>query len=280
MSGCTDLPTGPQLGAEQVVGTGSSVDNQTVQGCVIEGYCVLPPISGGGSTCDPHLQLDWSCDDGGGDCMTSQPGTETDLLAPASCPEPRNPRGGDGYDPMPGDTCNTGDPAFDSPAVKQGLQDLWSRSNPTAPQAQRLEQAGWIVQDANGSFRMAPFTITTQGPCHVNGNFSPPAGAVAWVHTHPFQSREVQTICGALKQADPSAPGGFRDVVGPDGRLVYPEYRNKPSTLDHWAMNDVNAIMARLGRNALAGVIIDADHTTVYTENPGDGTTVLPRCFY
>jgi hypothetical protein len=37
---------------------------------------------------------------------------------------------------------------------------------------------------------------------------------------------------------------------------------------------------AQLGQGLLAGVIIDADHTTVYTENPGDGASVHPRCGY
>jgi hypothetical protein len=38
-----------------------------VQGCVSDGYCILPPISGGG--CDPYEEADWSCDDD--DCMSS-----------------------------------------------------------------------------------------------------------------------------------------------------------------------------------------------------------------
>jgi hypothetical protein len=57
------------------------------QGCVIDGLCLLPPISGG--WCDPYEELDWSCDDdGGGDCMTSV-GTPTDpegATTVQSCP--------------------------------------------------------------------------------------------------------------------------------------------------------------------------------------------------
>jgi hypothetical protein len=127
---------------------------------------------------------------------------------------------------------------------------------------------------------MVPFTVTAQGPCGINGNFNAPSGAVAWVHTHPFRNGEVQTICGAVKQPDPSAPGGYRDVIGPNGQPVYPQYRNNPSIPDRELMNDINATMALLGRNWLAGVIIDANQTTVYSENASEGTSPLPRCGY
>jgi hypothetical protein len=164
--------------------------------------------------------------------------------------------------------------------VKQGLKELWARSNASALQAQRLEQAAWIIQNPDGTFGMAPFSVTAQGPCRVNGNFNAPPGAVAWVHTHPFTRDEVQTICGALKQPDPTAPGGYRDVLGPNGQPVYPVYRNNPSITDRELLSDVNDAMTRAGRDQLAGVIIDANRTTVYTEIPGDSPTAFPRCGY
>ena len=127
---------------------------------------------------------------------------------------------------------------------------------------------------------MAPFVVTAQGPCSINGNMNAPPGAVAWVHTHPFRTGEVQTICGAMKLADPSTPGGFRDVIGADGRPVYPVYDNKPSFPDRELMSDVNSTRAQLGQPLLSGLIIDHNQTTFYTEVPGDVTTVLPRCGY
>jgi hypothetical protein len=136
------------------------------------------------------------------------------------------------------------------------------------------------LQRLDGSYFTVPFSITAQGPCSLNGNLNAPQGAVGWVHTHPFTTGEVQTICGAIKQPDPSAPGGFRDAVGPNGQPLYPVYDNRPSFPDHELMNDMNATRAQLGQPLLAGVIIDANQTTVYTENPADGTTVLPRCGY
>jgi hypothetical protein len=72
------------------------------QGCVIDGLCLLPPISGG--WCDPYEELDWSCDDdGGGDCMTSV-GTPTDpegATTVQSCPGGGGDPGGGGTTPPP-----------------------------------------------------------------------------------------------------------------------------------------------------------------------------------
>lgn len=42
----------------------------------------------------------------------------------------------------------------------------------------------------------------------------------------------------------------------------------------------MNDAMTLLGRDQLSGVIIDANQTTVYSENPGDGTSSFPRCGY
>ncbi len=64
LGACADSPTltdqqrAPDLAAPAL---------DEVQGCVSDGYCVLPPISGGG--CDPYEEADWSCDDD--NCMTS-----------------------------------------------------------------------------------------------------------------------------------------------------------------------------------------------------------------
>lgn len=291
-SGCHDLPTGPLPDPSDVGGLLSGECTKQTDGTYL-----CPPISS-----DPGT--------GSEPCMESTGGEDPESMIVQSCPPSGGPgdgstgpapgdgstggdtpiHGGDGRstqppprDPPPTevvDTCDTGDAAFDDPIIMQGLKDLWTRSNPVAPQAQRLEQAAWIIHDAGGSFRMAPFITTRQGPCNVNGNFNPPAGAVAWVHTHPFWSGEVQTVCGALKQPDPYVPGGFRDVLGPDGQPVYPEYRNSPSIPDRELLNDINATMEMLGRNPLAGVIIDANQITVYSENSSDGTAVFPRCSY
>lgn len=269
---CTDAPTGPSLDPGAV---GPSRIG------------VWAP--GGGGKCDPWQDVNWCEGDSGGEpCITGEPltgGEPEEYVGVQGCGTGGGGPGGDGGDddgeePPPADTCRTGDPALDSPAVKQGLKDLWARSNPTLAQAQRLEQAAWILQNPDGTFRMATFSVTVQGPCGVNGNLNAPPGAVAWVHTHPFTRNEVQTICGALKQPDPTAPGGYRDVLGPNGQPVYPVYRNLPSIPDRELLQDMNDAMTLVGRDQLSGVIIDANQTTVYSENPGDGTTSFPRCVY
>lgn len=65
LSGCTDTPTQPDHpSARDVAPAGPVLDDQ-VQGCVLEGLCILEPISP--APCDPWTSLDW-CE---GDCMTS-----------------------------------------------------------------------------------------------------------------------------------------------------------------------------------------------------------------
>jgi hypothetical protein len=268
---CADSPTAPSINPEH--------SNPSE-------HVYYPPEDDGG--CNPWTDANFCRGrSGAGDCITSNPGTydsEQDAAGVQTCGGGGGGGGGTTEPPPPpppaADTCLVGDEALDNPAVKQGLQDLWTRSNPDAPQAQRLEQAGWVVRRSDGSYYMAPFIVTQQDPCSINGNLKPPLGAVAFVHTHPFRAGEVMTICGAMKYPDPSAPGGFRDIVGPDGQRVYEVYDNKPSVPDRQLMNTINHFQSQYGIAPLSGLIIDHDRTTIFTESQGDGTTVLPRCGY
>lgn len=74
--------------------------------------------------------------------------------------------------------------------------------------------------------------------------------------------------------------GGWRDIVGPDGQPVYPVYDNRPSFPDRAVMDAMNGVRSQRGQNLIAGVIINANQTTVYSEDPGEGTTTFPRCGY
>lgn len=59
-----------------------------IQGCVSGGVCTLEPIvvdGGGSGGCDPYLEADWSCDDGGGPCMTSVSDPAGDLATVQGC---------------------------------------------------------------------------------------------------------------------------------------------------------------------------------------------------
>lgn len=168
---------------------------------------------------------------------------------------------------------------LDDPAVRQVLWNLWQQSNADAPQTQRLEQAAWIVLNADGSLGMAPFTdLTEQGPCAVNGNMLAPANAVAWVHTHPFRRGEELVVCGAYKRLDPA--GNWIDVIGPDGRPDYPEYDNRPSADDRAVLEAINDFRKQHNLDLLSGVIIDHDRTTAFTEDAAEQPRPFPRCGY
>lgn len=288
LSGCTDAVTLPQADAPAPsLTTAVEADSGDYQdpSCCEKVIVIVPGPDP--AECDPYTSLNWC--DGGGDCMTTQPshGDDPELMTPnagsTGCagggggpvPPPPPPT----TEPLPSDTCRTGEPALDAPAVKAGLKDLWDRSNPNAPQAQRLEQGAWIVQNADGSYGMAPFATSLQGPCNINGNYNPPPNAIAWVHTHPFTAGETMTICGAYKTRDP-ATGAWRDIIGPDGRPVYPVYNNRPSIDDHGTMADMNETLAMNGRDILMGVVIDHQQTSIYNESTAAGYTIRSRCGY
>jgi hypothetical protein len=106
LGACADSPThsdpqrAPDLQAQ---------DGQ-VQGCVVDGLCALPPISGG--WCEPWMELDWDCDEGG-ECITSvsDPTDPEGEMSVQSCPgggAGGGTGGGDGADGDGGD--GGGDP--------------------------------------------------------------------------------------------------------------------------------------------------------------------------
>lgn len=122
LGACADSPTQPDQQRAPDVAAPAQDEQVAPQGCVIDGLCVLPPISGG--WCDPYEELDWSCDDGGGECMTSV-GDPTDpegATTVQSCPPGGGDTGGDGGDlggttpPPPGDD----DPGTVCPPLETG----------------------------------------------------------------------------------------------------------------------------------------------------------------
>lgn len=262
LAGCTDAPTTPRGASKGMAGLGPSRDDQRAQGCVIDGYCVLPPISGGG--CDPHLELDWSCDDGGGDCMTALPVGNTDsvYVGLSGCiPDPTKPGGGTEplpSEPEPGDSCSTGDPIVDAPTVSQGLRDLWARSNPDANLAQRREAAGYIVQTAAG-FAIVPITTTSAGfGCvEFTANFPATGTVVGFVHTHPYQVDETIIDC---------------DLT------TVQAYTGAPSDADRRASSLLGSLLGRSG--PLPGYIIDKDGYYRFDGAGNTATPRIPRCGY
>ncbi|HEU0298782.1 MAG TPA: hypothetical protein VFR37_04990 [Longimicrobium sp.] len=261
---CADAPTAPQAG--RINPTGPSYD-QTVQGCVSDGYCVLPPISGGG--CDPWEDLNW-CEDDGGQCMTSQPGTgDPEFVGIAGCPGtgPGGPGGGGTQPPPsepppptePGDTCNTGDAVVDDPQVSDGLQDLWARSNPDANLAQRRETAGWIVEYPAGQFSIVPITTTSAsfGCADFTVQFPTTGTVVGFVHTHPYQVDETIIDCDLTSVQD---------------------YTGAPSDEDRVASKLLGNALGR--SDPLPGYIIDKDGYYRFEGTRYTATPRLPRCGY
>lgn len=272
-----------------VLATGACADSplattspETVRHSEMGAY--VPPGDGGG--CDKYTDPNFCQGPGTGTCITSSLGTDdpTEFVGVQSCPG--GDGGGSGESPPPPpppspDSCLTGVDAFDTPAVRQGMKDLWTRSNPDAPQAQRREQGGWIVRAPNGTYSMVRLVNSVSEPCRLNGNFNAPQGAVAFVHTHPFRRGEVQTSCDPVRVEDPSAPGVFLDFIGPDGQRVYQVYDNQPSLPDRDLMSLINSVRGELtNQPLLAGVIMDRDRITVYTHDPAMEPEPFPRCGY
>jgi hypothetical protein len=113
---CADSPT--QSEHQRSSGIAVPVGDEQVapQGCVVGGLCTLPPISGG--WCDPYEELDWSCDDGGGECMTSveDPTDPEEAMTVQSCPSPGGGSGGGVTTPPP----SGGDPGTICPSSDTG----------------------------------------------------------------------------------------------------------------------------------------------------------------
>lgn len=96
LGACADSPT--QLDQRRAPDLAAPARDDLVapQGCVLDGLCVLPPISGGPDLCDPWEELDWSCNDDD-DCMASvgEPADPEGATTVQGCP-------GGGGDPGPG----------------------------------------------------------------------------------------------------------------------------------------------------------------------------------
>jgi hypothetical protein len=260
LSACSDSPVEPEPSAENAVASRSGAW-----------------IPGDPGECDPYLDANW-CKDSG-ICEMSGPTPPDDSLSVQSCPGGGTGGGGTAPPAPPApDTCKTSNPLVDDPAVQAGFKDLWTRSRISEPQAQRLETVAWIIRSPDGTLSLANFEYTERGPCGANGNWYPPPGAIAVVHTHPFAAREEMVVCGPLKRPLPN--GGWADIVRPDGRPVYQRYSNQPSWPDRDLINNViNRIRRAEGKEPLDAYVIDHERITRYGFN---GLKDVPynRCGY
>lgn len=137
-------------------------------------------------------------------------------------------------DPEP---CETNNPVINSEEVQKGFDKLWSKSNASANFAQRREQAGWMVQKADGSYYVHAWRIDNSlnaiGGCdgltteELQATL-PREGAgaiVGFVHTHPYSTGEsVPDLCqlgledytGQESDFDRDALEGINDFLGRD----------------------------------------------------------------
>lgn len=229
----------------------------TLMGCVSEGECALEPLV---VTAEQPEDTDYTdpCDvnpfgqectgpygDGGG---YSSGGGDGGSGGDGS---------GDSSDPDAAtDPCNTGDPLIDSPEVQAGFDSIWAQSNysPEAPQSERREVGGWIIQTASG-YSFQQFTNVETKPCGIDlPPDGKPANAVGFVHTHPWAIGEKQTSCEPIMFA---------------GRAFYPEYKGESSNWDDKAAEALN----------LPGYILDANGITKFDKS---GATLArhDRCGY
>lgn len=126
LGGCADNPMLSDHPTPDLASGAAVADAQvTPQGCVVGGVCLLPPISGG--WCEPWMELDWDCSDGGGTCMTSvgEPTDPEEAITVQGCPGGdgggggRGP-GGDGGPGSGGTTPPGGDPGTICPMATTG----------------------------------------------------------------------------------------------------------------------------------------------------------------
>lgn len=164
------------------------------------------------------------------------------------------PEGGGSEMPPPDSTdekpCNTSDPVLNSLAVQAGFEDLWSRSNPDAEMSQRREKGGWIIQSGT-AYVFEPWPDSwTIGPCGLDlpETTTAPAGAIGYVHTHPYKRDELLTSCDHLVLTF----GNGQTMA------VYEKYKNAPSDPDGEAAS----------RWGIAGYIIDKNRITRYVGTP------------
>jgi hypothetical protein len=173
---------------------------------------------------------------------------------------------GGGAPPTPTDTvCTTPlDNLLTQANVQAGMKEIWRRSNymvngAIQPFNTRIETGFFVRQEPAGNMVIDYFPMSwSQGPCGINppAGFMPPAGTVAWFHTHPFKKGEQMPgeACGALN-------------IG--GQLVPQNYTGESSTEDELAMTE-------WGKQ---GYLIDADHIGRIVVG-GVSDTHFSRCGY
>ena len=211
LGACADSPTH----TAQQRAPDLTVQDAQVQGCVSEGLCVLPPISGG--SCEPWMELDWDCDDSGGECEESvgDPTDPEESFGVESCPGGGDTGGGGGWN-------GGGDGGGDDP----GTICIESYTEPCPPgeDDEEEEYTGIVAAPVMG--KVATALVPIAGRNHefkFEGTFwrvNPAVGrSPAWYRIDPAARRLVRIA------------GGWRRAAA--SRLVcWGEVRNGPGLKD------------------------------------------------
>ena len=102
---------------------------------------------------------------------------------------------------VPDKPCKTKDEYLDDPVIQSEMNKIWEESKSEGDMAQRLENGGWIIKDAQGGLTFQLIGDDwTKSPCGLDppSNFlsNIPEGAVGFVHTHPFyRGEDRRNIC-------------------------------------------------------------------------------------
>lgn len=223
LGGCTDSPTQPeQHGAPDL--SAPSLDEQA-QGCVSDGYCVLPPISGGGGECDPTIT---ECDDGGWDsCATSAPGTpDPEMSSAQSCPGGGG--GGAGGDGGwgGGDGGGGSDPRTTEPCVESTTGEC--PDDPALPDT-------WDDEIGQDTLPNCTNTATWTKPWHAPYcNGSAPTGATLTAFNAEMSAMEAKGgVCAELAR--------FGRLLLAQGMVRY--YTSSGATAKSWGGAGIGIIM-------------------------------------
>ncbi|MGH7559048.1 MAG: hypothetical protein ACREMD_14975 [Gemmatimonadota bacterium] len=91
-------------------------------------------------------------------------------------------------------------PWFGHIAFRDQLRDLWERSKPVAPgqdPSGTTERGAWIVETGKDAYDLVEEGAEPRPyMCGTKWHEPPPAGIVAMVHTHPWETGWYDGICG------------------------------------------------------------------------------------
>ena len=170
--------------------------------------------------------------------------------------------------------CNIpGAPEISNFVMDSVMNDLWESSNysPSTPDSLRREQGGFIIRTINGAdttYGFKKFTYSGTKPCSVRPDATVPAGAVAWIHTHPWKLQEPQESCDHLRI--PTTTGFINRALN---------YNGEASDDDNDVAEMFGAALAPPLTDGLPGYILDVDGINKFNRHKVPGVR-FNRCSF